>query len=427
MTGYTGYPGLDWHALMQRRVAIMTIIGALVFNLLLCFVNTRVLPVRDSYVMGVEMLLIGAAFLVLIGRQLDIYLILFLYLSYMMMLFALRGEVDLKAVRDMLVPVAFYLLGTRVGDLRLADTLVLVSAAIVIFFGLFEYLLTEFYLDNFNVLGYFLARGSLLPEETFGATRGLFISGIRPEPRTLLSFLGQHRVSSVFLEPVSAGNFGVIAYAWALFRSDMRARWLTMALALGTIVLADARFGFYTCILLTLMVPFYRFVPRPIWLVAPFLMLAIIAAYGLSTGTEGGPNDIIGRLRVTASILTQLDLPIVLGIATTDQFTADSGLAYTLTKFGLLGFVALWALFIYAPMKSPTAWRFHSMVIIYLLLLMLISNSFYSIKTAALLWYLLGTAHRIEWYPGDPARPYLVGASAPVERRANGTRCREIL
>lgn len=395
MTGYPEASGLDWHALMQRRIAIVTVMGALVFNLLLCFVNTRVLPVRDSYVMGVEMILIGAAFLALVGRRLDIYLILFLYLSYMMLLFALRGAMDLKAVRDMLVPVAFYLLGTRVSDIRLADLLVLASAAIVIFFGLFEYLLTEFYLDNFNVLGYFLARGSLLPEETFGATRGLFISGIRPEPRTLLSFLGQHRVSSVFLEPVSAGNFGVIAYAWALFRSDMRGRWVTMGLALATIVLADARFGFYTCILLTLLVPFYRFVPRPIWLVAPFLMLAIIAVYGLSTGTDGGPNDIGGRLRVTASILTQLDLPIVLGVATTDLFTADSGLAYTLTKFGLLGFVGLWALFIYAPMKSPTAWTFHSMVIIYLLLLMLISNSFYSIKTAALLWFLLGTSGSI--------------------------------
>lgn len=394
----------DWHALMQRRIAIFTVIGGLTFNLVLAFVNTRIFPVRDSYVMGAEMLLIGMAFLAIVGRKLDVYLILFLYLSYMMLLFALRNEIDLKAVRDMLVPVAFYLLGTRVRDLRLADTLVVASAVIVIVIALFEYMLLDLYLDNFNVLGYFLARGSLLPQETFGATRGLFISGIRPEPRTLLPFLGQHRVSSVFLEPVSTGNFGVIIFAWALFRNDMRWRFAVMAMALATVVMADARFGFFTCILLAMMLPFYRFVPRPVWLVAPFIMLAVIAAYGLVTGTEGGPNDISGRLRVTASILTDLNLAVVLGVETTMQFTADSGLAYTLTKFGLLGFFALWALFIYAPLRTAGAWNFHSMVVIYLLLLMLISNSFYSIKTAALLWFILGTANSVDMLSLTPGR-----------------------
>lgn len=382
---------------LRRQLAIVAVLGGLTFNAFLCFLNTNVMGIRESHVMLFEMALIGCAFLAALGRRIDLYLVSALFLTYMLLLFALRGAIDLKALRDVLIPIGFYFMGTQVRDTKLADRLVAVSIAIVLAFGLFEYFLTELYLDAFNVLGYFIARGSLTLEETFGATRGLFISGLRPEPRTLLSFLGQHRVSSVFLEPVSAGNFGAIVFAWALFRNDMRYRFAVMAAALATVVLADARFGFYTCILMTLMLPFYRLVAKPIWIALPFLLLALIAIYGLATGTEGGANDVAGRFKVTAAILTRLDLPVVLGIATTDEFTADSGLAYTLTKFGLLGFVALWAMLVVAPFKDPKAWVFHSMVLIYLLLLMIISNSFFSIKTAALLWFVLGTAHRVDW------------------------------
>ncbi|RYC25773.1 UDP-phosphate alpha N-acetylglucosaminyltransferase [Ciceribacter ferrooxidans] len=389
--------GPGWVSRARHNIAVFTVMGGLTFNLFLCLVNTRVTGIRDSHVMLFEMLLIGSAFLAAFTRKLDIYLVLALYVSYMVLLFALRGAVDLKALRDILIPIAFYFMGTRVQDLRLADRLVTASIAVVVVFGLFEYLLTDLYLDFFNVLGYFIARGTVTPEEAFGATRGLFISGMRPEPRSLFSFLGQHRVSSVFLEPVSAGNFGAIVFAWALFRADMRYRFVVMAGAILTVILADARFGFFTCVLMTLMTPFYRIVPKTIWLALPFLMLAVIAVYGLATGTEGGANDVGGRLKVTAGILTHLDLPVVLGIAVTDQFTADSGLAYTLTKFGLFGFIALWALMVMAPIRDAKAWSFHSMVIIYLLLLMVISNSLYSIKTAALLWFILGTADRIDW------------------------------
>lgn len=410
---------------LRRQLATIAVLGGLTFNAFLCFLNTNVMGIRESHVMLFEMALIGCAYLAALSRRIDLYLVSAFFLSYMLLLFALRGEIDLKAVRDVLIPIGFYFMGTQVRDIRLADRLVTISIAIVLAFGLFEYFLTELYLDFFNVLGYFIARGSLTVEDTFGATRGLFISGLRPEPRTLLSFLGQHRVSSVFLEPVSAGNFGAIVFAWALFRTDMRYRFVVMAAAIATVVLADARFGFYTCILMTLMLPFYRLAAKPVWMVLPFLLLALIAVYGLATGTDGGANDIAGRFKVTAAILTRLDLPVVLGIATTDEFTADSGLAYTLTKFGLFGFVALWAALVFAPFKDAKAWSFHSMVLIYLLLLMIISNSFFSIKTAALLWFVLGTAHWVDWSKRT-ARPAAsidletasTSRSRPLERRA---------
>ncbi|MDQ0458168.1 UDP-phosphate alpha N-acetylglucosaminyltransferase [Rhizobium paknamense] len=382
---------------MTSGIAGFAVIGGLLLNLFLCFVNTRIMPVSDTHVMLGEMTMLGSAFLLAVDRRAGLYFTLLLFISYMLLIFALRGIADLKALRDIFIPIGFYFMGRKLANPELGDRLVVISAVIVMIIALFEYLLTETYLDYFNVLGYYLARGTVTLQEVYGQTRGLFVSGLRPEPRTLLPFLGQHRVSSVFLEPVSAGNFGVIAYAWALFRPGMKGRFLVMALALAGVVLADARFGFMTCVVITLLLPLYRLIPKPVWVVAPFFILAVIAAYGIIIGAEGGANDVSGRLKVTAAILTQLDLSVVLGLKATDIFTADSGISYTLTNFGLFGFIGLWAAFVLAPFHQEQGWTFRSMMMIYLLLLMLISNSFYSIKTAALMWFLLGTADTADW------------------------------
>ena len=338
----------------------------------------------------------GTALIVAMDRRAGLYLFLGIFVSYMLMLFALRGAADLKAVRDVLIPVIFYAMGSRLRDLRLADSLAVWSAVTVLFFALFEYFLLDLYLDWFNVLGYYISKGTVTLTESYGVTKGLFISGSRPEPRTILTFLGQHRVSSVFLEPVSMGNFGVIIFSWAMFRRGWSGRWFLFAAALGMVVLADARFGLFTCILITILAPVFKLIPRTLWLVMPFLMLAVIGAYGLATGTNGGPNDLAGRIAVTAHILTELPLPAILGVETTDQFTADSGLAYTLTKFGLFGFIGLWAVFVFMPFRNARAWEFHSMMIVYLLLIMVISNSFFSIKTGALMWFMAGTVAAVD-------------------------------
>lgn len=378
-----------------RFCAIASVMGGLTFNFFLCFVNTRVMPISDSHVMMMELACIGAAFLVAADRRAGFYLILGVFTTYMIFLFALRGQNDIKALRDIFIPVMFFAMGSRLADIRLADKLAIWSAVIVLVFACFEYFLLEIYLEWFNVLGYYISRGTVSLAESFGATKGLFISGNRPEPRTLLSFLGQHRVSSVFLEPVSMGNFAAILFGWAMFRRGWAGRWFLFPAAISMTVFADARFGLFTCILMAVLMPFYRIIPRMVWLVMPLFFLAVIGAYGLASGTHGGDNSLSGRIEATASIISKLPVGVVMGVESTDGFTADSGMAYTLTKFGLLGFAALWALFVFQPLRSARAWEFHSMMILYLILIMVISNSFFSIKTAALMWFLTGTVAAI--------------------------------
>jgi putative polymerase len=382
-------------ASFMRFCTIVSVMGGLTFNFFLCFVNTRVMAISDSHVMLMELACIGAAFLVAADRRAGFYLILGIFTTYMVFLFTLRGQNDIKALRDIFIPVVFFAMGSRLADVRLADRLAVWSAIIVLAFACFEYFLLDIYLEWFNVLGYYISRGTVTMAESFGATKGLFISGLRPEPRTLLPFLGQHRVSSVFLEPVSMGNFAAILFAWAMFRRGWSGRWFLFPAAISMTVFADARFGLFTCILMVVLTPFYRIIPRTIWLVLPLFFLAVIGAYGLESGTHGGDNSLSGRIEATASIISKLPVGVVLGVESTDGFTADSGMAYTLTKFGLFGFAALWALFVFQPLRNARAWEFHSMMILYLILIMVISNSFFSIKTAALMWFLTGTAAAI--------------------------------
>lgn len=402
---------------LLRFCAVSSVIGGLVFNFFLCFVNTRVMAVSDSHVMLMEMAIIGAAFLVAADRRAGFYLVLGIFTTYMIFLFALRGQQDVKALRDIFIPVIFFAMGSRLRDVGLADRLAIWASVIVLVFAMFEYFLLDIYLEWFNVLGYYISRGTVSLAESFGATKGLFISGNRPEPRTILPFLGQHRVSSVFLEPVSMGNFGAIIFAWAMFRHGWKGRWFLFVAALSMTTLADARFGLFTCILMALLSPFYRIIPRTVWLVMPLLLLSLIAAYGLASGTHGGDNSLSGRLEATAAIISKLPFGVVIGTDTTDGFTADSGMAYTLTKFGLLGFPALWALFVFQPLRNARAWDFFSMMILYLMLIMVISNSFFSIKTAALMWFLAGTASAIDLPAARSLWDWLF-APAPLQSRA---------
>src|SRR5690606_176523 len=183
----------------QARIAAFCVIGALVFNALLCLVNTRIVGIPDSHVMLSEMVLLGLIFMVALSRRPWLYLVLGVYLSYMLLVFALRGQADLKALRDILIPIGFYFAGHGLANLKLADRLVVASTSIVLVFGLFEYVFLELYISFFNVIGYYVARGSVTLDQLYGQTTGLFISGMRPSARSILPFLGLQRVSSVFL------------------------------------------------------------------------------------------------------------------------------------------------------------------------------------------------------------------------------------
>ncbi|CAN5166985.1 hypothetical protein BH10PSE8_BH10PSE8_20980 [soil metagenome] len=373
-------------------LTLALLVGALTFNTVLCFVNTNVMGINDTMVMGSEILLVSTALYLGLGRSAAPYVVLAVFVSYAGMLMAMRPMLDPKAVRDFLIPIAFYLLGRSCQDPRVADRAALISGLIVVAFGLFEFMALEVYVKYFNIIKYYVARGTVAPTDVKADAGALFASGMRPDARTLLPFLGPHRASSVFLEPISTGNFGAIIYIWTLNRKGMRHRWLTMATGIGAIILSDSRFGANVCMVATLAYVVAPWTPRFVWLAAPFFVLAGLAVYGFTSAEVNWQNNLAGRLLWTARLVTSLSPAAVWGLSPDKPFLSDSGYAYSLNQIGLIGVVGFWSLFIFTPERSPRAWRFKVCVATYICLLMLVSDSVYSIKTAALLWFMTGAS-----------------------------------
>jgi putative polymerase len=395
-----------------RTLAPFVVFAAVIFNFVLCFVNTKLFSVNTNVVISCEIVLTATAFGLIWNRGGVLYVILCFLATYFFAVMLIRSNFDPKIVRDLLIPFVFFFMGSYLGSLRSSDRLVTLLIVLSLGTSLLECLALDTYLHYFNVIEYYVARGSenLQSDTAAGllikgtdTTAGLFINATRFSERTLLSFLGSHRVSGIFLEPVSVGNFGAIAFAWVLLRDRSRV-WILIAklLAILTIlVLADARFGFYLCIF-TLAIYLAAPIVRPTMLfLAPFLVMILLSIYA-GNGQETTGNTIAGRLVGGGESLMNLDPWRIFGLQESDVFAGgyagDSGYGYLLVKIGLLGLAAIWALFAYAPVPDRDAWRFKNFITWYSVFLLCISASLFTIKTAALLWFLYGTLNNNERY-----------------------------
>jgi putative polymerase len=375
-----------------ETVAQAIVIAALTFNLVLSFVNASVTPVTATHVIAVELVLLGVATVMVGSRSESFYFIAMLLGAWLVFAMALRYQFDAKAFRDAFIPVIFYLLGRHYGTPELGDRIVAIAIAIVAAGALFEWLFLDVYLKYVDVLGFYQAKGVVDPNAG-GDGPGLFVSGLRFEGRTLLPFLGEHRVSSVFLEPVSLGNFGAIAFAWVLLRD--RGRWAAMAIKIALIamilVLGDARFGVYLCgvvMLVYLVAPLLR--PAMVF-VLPFIAVIALLFYAGSMVGVPWDNTTSGRFLLSGQLLSTLNLEQALGLQVSALDYDDSGYSYMLSQFGILGATMMWGIYVFAgPAETSSSWRFKLFVCMYLILLLSISTSSVTIKTGALLWYLAG-------------------------------------
>ena len=383
---------------------VIAVLGALTFNFVLCFVNTNAFSVGNTSVIVCEIAIISAV-LFYSYRALNYsqFLVIGAAILYLVTLAALRAllghGLDVKPVRDFLIPIAFFILGAGFGDLKMADRIVLVASLIVLGVGLVEYSMPELFTRFFNVAGYYIERGTMDAAQAQQSSN-LFLSGMRPDGagggRNLLPFLGSHRVSSVFLEPVSAGNFGVIVFGWALARSlaERRGYWLLFAVALTIVVLADSRYGAYFCIISLPLV----LCPASL----RFAATAVLPVFGIATvmlvpdmlpSHYGVTNGFIGRIIMANGILDGFDTAAWFGLSS-PGFTADSGYAYALAGAGIVGVAGFWLMFLAVRGHGSRFALFRDLTGAYIALLLCISNSPFTIKTGALLWFLMGTLSR---------------------------------
>ncbi|WJR78800.1 hypothetical protein [Bradyrhizobium sp. NP1] len=419
----------DDSALRERSqgwCAFLVIGAVLLFNFALCFVNTNVTAVSNLHVIGSELVILTLTFAIsYAGASVGETCFLALLILYLTFLALMRGigsndGTDVKVVRDFLIPVAFFGLGRKI-SLEDADRIVRWSVVVVLVVGFFEYFFLDVFLKYFNVIGFYIARGTVPDIESARiASGGLMVSGVRPEGqgRELLPWLlGSHRVSSIFLEPSSLGNFGIIVALWAVLRSriDGRFWWGLLLLGLACIVLADTRFAATFLALGILIALLPPSVGTPLTAAMPFvavlLLLTVVSPADLSS------NDTEGRLAYAAFVLRGFTVLNWTGLAESSLQTFDAGYGYLFSQVGIFGVLALWFCFMSLSGRSRYFYALRNAIGAYLATLFLISQSQMTIKTAALLWLLLGAAAAFETASGGRQQQddWRRGSRGPLE------------
>jgi putative polymerase len=381
------------------------LISAVLFNFVLCFVNTKVVSVSRLDVAMCEVAIVAAGIVIAAPViRLEEYLVLGGIVLVAVLLAALRADVtagarfDVQPARDFLIPVVFFVVGTRCRSPIAADRIMSVLALIVVAAGVFEFLFLNAYTRYFDIISYYYARGSISAEEFAYSSAKLFVSGLRPEGRALFPFIGDHRVSSVFLEPVSPGNFAVLLFYWALVRSfaTRRLQFFQFACALLLTVLADNRFGLVMCGSGLLFIVIVRKTPsvllKLLLLFLPCAGVLSVIAIALANPFHPINDSFIGRSVSSGQALMSLNLFNWLGLegvgSTVNIY--DSGYAYTVAVIGAPALLMLWTLFISLKGRAKDFHTFQAMLALYYAMILCVSYSPFTIKTAAVAWFLLG-------------------------------------
>jgi putative polymerase len=163
--------------------------------------------------------------------------------------------------------------------------------------------------------------------------------------------------------------------------------------AMLLMVLCDSRFALMTVSGFILLRLFVQGALLNLCIFAPIAAIALLLIAGINTPNETGyiPNDDLqGRLAYSGWSLLQFDPLKLLGIGRT-RIYYDEGYAHALATFGLPLVLLFWLTLWLLPVNSASSQRFRAMVALYISLILCVSGfSFFALKSAGLLWFLVG-------------------------------------
>jgi putative polymerase len=373
------------------------VLASLTYQAVLCLIHTQVHPISTAMVMGSE----GAIFIACISVLASRCSIAFLALltgsfAYLLIFAIVREHVDPKSFRDILIPLIFFELGRQHADERSADRLLNAVVMLVLAFALFELLFLDQFSKLFNVYSYYVNQGNIQVGAAWAKDSVLSLNGIRPEGigRTILpDLLGSHRVSSIFLEPVSLGNFSIVTACWALSKPLHEYKRIAALLIASVVLIAlsDSRYGVMTLVILFLA---RALLPRKAEFVLLFFPLVCIASmmFVAVYFDRSYTDDFLGRLSLSGHALLDTDLASFFAIGGSEINLGDMGYPALLLHIGFPLCALLWCTFWIVRMKDERGMHMRAYTSIYLSLILCVSgSSMFALKSAGLLWFLLGS------------------------------------
>ncbi|CAA9521997.1 MAG: hypothetical protein AVDCRST_MAG31-1685 [uncultured Sphingomonas sp.] len=393
--------------------------ASVLFNLLLCFIDSNLVTLSPFPVMAVEAAILGAALLVPLALhsrspgRMDFLLILLL--ASWLLLSILRQSVDPKLFRDIAIMPIFVLLGLASRGVTLHRRLFWLHMTVFVF-ALWEAISVQSFVSVLSIGDYF-EHTRRFSNDDWWVDSGLYLSAVRPESRFLFPGLPLHRLSSVFLEPVSLGNYVMIATIWLAgfwrrIPSGMRV--VAVLANLFLLVGSDSRMASLTCLVLVLAIPLGRLLPSYIAVLTAPIVIGLMFLADVGLGLQAGTDDFGGRIAHSVDVFRAMEVQHYAGLAVDLLRPAeDAGFAYVIMSQSLLVALIVWGSLLLRRLVTPEGRYVHLAVAIYVSMNLTVSWSLFSIKTAALLWFLLGRAIRED-------REATVDAAADLPRSGTG-------
>lgn len=375
-------------------LALVVLAATVLFNPALAVVNANLVGLNGAIVAALQAgLVAGALTLGIVGAQrlpVRWLLVAAVLVICNLVLGLARDAFNPKYLGDVLTIPAFLCLGARLQRrdiVRLLVGLQLLIAAV----GVWELLAPEAYAFVLDPRSYYInTRG--FADENFWAGGSLFVSAVRGEGRYLLSWTEFHRGSSLFLEPVSLGNWTtLVTVLLAAFWNDMGrvSRTVLIACNVVSLCVCDGRLALVTNLILIAALPALRLAPSRLAALIPFafgLSVLALAQFGL---LGGGGDDFTGRLSYSLKVLQETTLAGVLGGEPVEW--VDAGYSYLIQTQSLLVALGLWLVLMLSDFgEDAAARRLKFGAAIAITLCLSVSFSIFSVKVSGLLWAALG-------------------------------------
>ena len=392
----------------SRAVEAVLVLG-IGYNFVLALVNANVFAVGPAVTYAVEFAVYAACF-VLGLWSLDRRRAALVVggLGFVVALAWLRslasGQIDPKFLRDALIAFAFLVLGAGYrGSLpRLCMGLALLVATV----AAFELAAPQAYGEVVNPKSYFVNARGASAAGFWNQDSNLYVSATRPGARNFLPSSDLPRASSIFVEPVTMGNFIIFFAATVLaFRRHLGlpAQALAAALVVFLVLASDGRLAAGTCLLMLVLAPLFRRLDQRL----AFAVFAVVLLAGAGlvavAGAEAFDDTLLGRIFFSVDSIRGLSFQEWMGLDPGSAYRYfDSGIAYFIGSQslpGVLAFLLAYSFLLVLPGREGRL--FKHLAIFAFALSLLVSNGYFSIKTAALWWFVCG----VLWQAGARLRP----------------------
>jgi putative polymerase len=382
---------------MNSAATGTVLISAVCFNALLSIINGHVIALQRAHVIFTEVFVYVAALTILIfnaDRKMLSWFLLAVFITLNGLLLSVGNSAfNPKDIRDVLVIPIFVMLGMAHRAKGLMAPIVILQT-IVFAVALLEAIRPDVYSEIFQVLNYYVNTRDFSTDAFWNTESNLFLSATRPGER-FFGFVDLHRLSSVFLEPVSLGNYCVIIsiLVMASWRElTYGARWYLIGSTLILLVGCDGRLAALSLLIISVALIFLRNVSSR-WSVFYLpLVLFMSAVFVASFDLDPTNDNFSGRLAGSISTLSQIGLRGLAGLDTeASGGAADSGIAYFVLTQSVVGVIVIWLSVCLLPVGRNYATRLYVHgTTIFIPLTLMVSYSFFSIKVASLIWFAYG-------------------------------------